>query len=205
MAEDISDLNIIGIGGLPRSGKDMLAELFIGSGYFGVSLGDIVRNISRTRHAGKPDPISLANNTETSNWLRQTKGPDFALKEALDLFTKASKNNNYKGLLVWSIRAPIEVDFIIEHNGHLIWVESTDEVRHNRANHNLRKGEAVVSLAEFKRQEDEQWVPRPDLPEDIQMNVSYVKNHANMILENNSDNLNEFKNIAQNLIKEIKF
>ena len=67
-------MKLIGIGGLSRSGKDTLAEFLISKGYFGVSLGDIVRNQSRIRHADAPDPISIANMTETANNLRQQKG-----------------------------------------------------------------------------------------------------------------------------------
>ena len=50
-------MNIVGIAGLPRSGKDTLAELFMKQGYFGVSFGDIFRDVSRQRHADKPDPL----------------------------------------------------------------------------------------------------------------------------------------------------
>lgn len=205
MTGENKQLVIIGIGGLPRSGKDMLAEIFIGAGYFGVSLGDIVRDATRVRHADKPDPISRANTTETSNWLRENKGPDFALKEALSLYNEASKSKGYKGLLVYSVRAPVEVDFILSHHGHLVWVESSDEVRHERAIHNLRDGELPISLEEFKKQEDEQWVPQPGLSPEIQMNVQYVKEHATDYLENNSNSHDEYNRKAMALIESFKF
>lgn len=200
MEKSANELNIVGIGGLPRSGKDMLAELFIGAGFFGVSLGDIVRDASRIRHANEPDPISRTNTTETSNWLRQTKGPDFALREALDLYEQASKTRKYSGLLTWSVRAPVEVDFILAHHGHLIWAEASDEIRHERAMHNLREGELPISLEEFKKQEDKQWLPQPGIPAEIQMNVSYVKDHATDFLENNSNSLDKFNKKAMVLV-----
>ena len=74
-----NDIKLIGIGGLPRSGKDTLAEVFMTNGFYGVSMGDIVRDEARIRHADSPDPISIANMTETSNYLREQKGPDLAL------------------------------------------------------------------------------------------------------------------------------
>lgn len=201
MNDNDTKIKIVGIGGLPRSGKDMLANKFIEAGYFGVSLGDIVRNATRIRHADKPDPISRANTTETSNWLRQQKGPDFALKEALELYKEASKSKEYRGLLAWSIRAPVEVDFIYKNNGRLIWIEASDKVRYERAMQELRHGEAIISPEEFKRQEDEQWIPNnPDLPAEIQMNVSYVKDNAREILENNSNDLEEFNEKAEALV-----
>src|SRR5690606_32813087 len=154
-----NNIHIIGIGGLPRSGKDSLAALFMERGFYGVSLGDIVRDQSRLRHANTQDPISVANMTETSNFLRSEKGADFALKMALDQYHKAEKQKAYHGLVVFSVRVPVEVDFILRHNGALIWVEATDQVRHQRHTNHLREGEQKISLEEFKSQEALQWQP----------------------------------------------
>lgn len=197
------NIHIVGIGGLPRSGKDSLAALFIERGYFGVSLGDIVRNVSRERHAVAPDPISIANMTETSNYLRQEKGADFALKIALEQYRNALKNAPYKGLVLFSIRAPIEVDFIATHNGRLIWVEATDAVRYERSLKHMREGEVAVGLEDFVAQEALQWQPRPDLPAEIQMNVEYVKEHSTDTFENNFATLEEFEAAAHQLVDQI--
>lgn len=136
-------MKIVGIGGLPRSGKDTVAELFIKAGYFGFSFGDFTRENARKRHVNKPDPISVANMTETSNWLRETGGADVILKAALKQFEEASKQKEYKGLVLYSVRAPVEVDWILERRGELIWVEADDTVRHARTLKHLREGEAA--------------------------------------------------------------
>ena len=197
-------MKIVGIGGLPRSGKDTLAELFIKDGWFGMSFGDFTRMHSRQRHAGKPDPISVANMTETSNWLRDTYGPDVILKEALKQFEKRQKEGKKdKGLVLWSVRAPVEVDFILAHGGELIWVESSDEVRHKRNLQSLREGEAKISLEEFKRQENLQWQPQPGILKTAQMDISYVKSHATKVLENNGDDKNDFLNQATALLTTV--
>lgn len=192
---------IVGIGGLPRSGKDTVAELFMKAGYFGVSFGDIVRGFSFERHKGDADPISVANMTETSNWLRETRGPDVILQEALHQFHERQQAGEaYQGMVLWSIRAPVEADWVLEHGGQLIWVEASDEVRHERAMQHLRKGEAPTTLAEFKRQEALQWRPQPDLPAEVQMDVSYVKVHATRTLVNNEDDLESFLQKVHELI-----
>ncbi|HEX9153511.1 MAG TPA: hypothetical protein VF809_01695, partial [Candidatus Saccharimonadales bacterium] len=145
---------IIGIGGLPRSGKDTLADLFVQAGFFGLSFGDVVRDFCYERHKDKPDPISVANMTETSNWLRQTRGADVILQEALRQFHEQEQaGRQFRGLALWSIRAPIEVDFILAHGGELIWVEADDQVRHSRSMQHLRPSETPISLDEFRRQE----------------------------------------------------
>lgn len=197
------NIKIIGIGGLPRSGKDTLAVLLIENGYFGVSLGDIVRDASRLRHAEESDPISVANMTETANWLRQSKGADFALQEALELYRRARSQKSYKGLVVYSVRAPVEADFILSHGGELIWVEASDKVRHARALKYLRPGEALTSLEQFKAQEALQWQPQPDLPAQYQMDVANVKSKATREVINNEDNLEVFDSKAQALLAEL--
>lgn len=195
---------IVGIGGLPRSGKDSLAELFMNAGYFGVSFGDIVREFTRERHKDKPDPISVANMTETSNWLRETRGADVVLQEALRQFKeKESAGEKYGGLVLWSIRAPVEVDFILAHGGQIIWAEASDAVRHNRSLAHMRIGEVPTTLEEFKRQEALQWKPQPGIPPEVQMNLSYVQSHATKTLVNNEDDLEAFHEKATELIRSL--
>lgn len=196
-------MKIVGIGGLPRSGKDTLADLLMEHGYFGLSFGDVVRGFARERHKDKSDPISIANMTETSNWLRETRGADVILQEALKQYEEASKQKEYQGLVLFSVRVPVEVDWILAHDGELVWVEASDEVRHARNTKHLREGEAVIDLGEFKRQEALQWQPQPGLPAEVQMDISYVKSHATKILENNGDDMADFLDQAQKLINSI--
>jgi len=191
---------IIGISGLQRSGKDTLAELLMKDGYYGVSLGDIVREESRTRHADKPDPISVANLTETSNWLRKEHGADVVLNLALQKYDQARKHASYKGLVLFSIRAPIEADWILAHGGRLVWVEAADEIRYQRFVDHLREDEKVISQAAYLKQEALQWKPQPNVPKSIQMDMAYVKEHATIVLENNGNDLDAFYTQAKHLL-----
>ena len=196
-------MKIVGIAGLPRSGKDTLAEWFIDAGFFGVSLGDIIRNESKKRHKDKQDPISVANMTETANHLRKQHGPDVALNKALDQYNQSSKNNTYKGLVIYSVRTPIEADFILDYGGRLIWVEASNEIRYERAIEFSRDGEMKgIDMETFLAHEELQWQPKPGIPKDAQMDVSYVKNHATDIVENNQNNLRQFKANAQDIISD---
>jgi len=189
-------MRIVGIGGLPRSGKDTLADLLIDRGWFGLSFGDVVRGYARERHADKPDPISVANMTETSNWLRETRGADVILQEALHQFEEASKTQDYQGMVLYSVRAPVEVDWILAHDGELVWVEASDEVRHQRNMSHLREGEAVIDLAEFRRQEALQYHPQPGIPPEVQMDLSYVESKATIKLDNSDNDIVAFQQAA---------
>lgn len=194
---------IIGIGGLPRSGKDSLAQYFMDAGYFGVSLGDIVRSESRVRHKDKPDPISVANMTETSNWLRAQHGADFALRIAKEQFESALLNNTeLKGLVVFSVRAPAEVDYILKNNGNLVWVEASDQTRYKRALEHLRDGETEISFDDFLRQEALQAKPQPDIPESVQMNTTYVKQKATVTFMNEGS-FEEFQQSAASFVEDL--
>jgi hypothetical protein len=105
--------------------------------------------------------------------------------------------------VLWSIRAPIEVDFILGRGGDMIWVEASEAVRHERALRHLRPGEAETSLEEFKRQEALQWKPQTGIPDEAQMDMSYVKSHATHTLVNNGDNLQTFLQSAEQLIESL--
>lgn len=197
-------MKLVGIGGLPRSGKDTVAELLISDGWFGISFGDVVRGYAFKRHKSEPDPISVANMTETSNWLRETRGSDVILQEALNQFSVRQQSGKHdKGLVLWSVRAPVEVDFILSHGGQLVWVEASEETRYERGLNNLREGEAYTTLDEFKRQEQLQWLPQLGIPREVQMDISYVKSKATYTLQNNGDNIESFKNAAEEALENI--
>ncbi len=193
-------MKIIGIGGLPRSGKDTLAEVFMANSFYGVSIGDIVRDEARVRHVSVPDPISIENLTETSNWLREQHGPDFALQACIDRYNEASKSKTYKGLVVFSVRMALEVDFIVAAGGDVIWVETDDDVRYERYIQHMREGETAISKAELMAQESKQWQPQPGIDPAIQMNTEYVKQHATKTFLNNDNDLEDFQVRAKALM-----
>lgn len=175
--------------------------MLIDAGYFGFSFGDYIRDQAQKRHADKPDPISVVNMTETSNWLREKNGADVVLKAALLAYDQAiTKNGKYKGLVTYSIRAPIEADFIIKHRGELVWVEASDEVRFERRQSAHREGEARVTIDEMLAQEALQNTPQPGIPEEAQMNLNYVRDHATITIVNNGNDLDEFKSQVKEVL-----
>lgn len=196
-----SSRKIIGVSGSDRSGKDTVAEMLMDNGYFGYSFGDAVRDHARNRHANDPNPISVVNLTETSNWLRSEHGADVILKEALKAYDQAiASGEDYKGVVLYSVRAPIEVDFILEQGGELVWVEATDEVRLKRRLANIRPGEATVTMDEMLTNEALQQDPQPGIPEEIQMNLKYVKAHATKVIENNGNDLAAFEKKVKQIL-----
>ncbi len=194
---------IVGIGGYSRSGKDTLANYLVKEGFFGISVGDIAREFTLERHKNEENPISRINLTETSNWLREMRGPDVFMKIALDKYKQAKQNKDYKGLLIWSIRAPIEADYIIENKGQLVWIETDAETRYKRSMENLRKGEPKLDFEEYMRQEQTQVEPQPGIDPSVQMNLDYIKEVANLKLDNNYSSTEEFLNNAKSIIKFI--
>jgi dephospho-CoA kinase len=195
---------IVGIAGKIRSGKDTLAEVFIENGFYGVSVGDMVREKSRELNSNDPNPISTENMTKTSNYLRSKLGPDFLLKEAISKFNEAIKHKSYKGLVVYSIRAPIEADNILYNGGQLIWIEANDRIRYERAMSYLRPGDKKISMEEFLDTESRQFKPDPNIPEENQMNLDYVKSRSTKVLVNDDIDINSFREKGLELIHSIK-
>ncbi len=191
-------MNIIGVAGRDRSGKDTIADLLIADGWFGFSIGDATRKLSRERHADKADPISVANMTETSNWFRGENGADAFLKHGLKEYeSKLTAGKTYKGVVIYSIRAPIEADFILQQGGELIWSETTDEIRHIRKIANMREGETTVTLQEMLDQEALQADPQSGIPREVQMDLNYVKSKATKTIENNGNDLKAFESLIK--------
>lgn len=195
------DFLIVGIAGKIRSGKDSLAEIFINNGFFGVSVGDIVRQKSKELNSADPNPISTENMTKTANYLRSKFGSDFLFREAISRYKNAIKSKNYKGLVIYSVRAPIEADNILKYGGELIWIDSKDEVRYERAMSNLRKGDSRVSFEDFKIAESQQFLPNSKFDKDTQMNLDYVKSKATIRLTNNQNDISQFRDKALKIIK----
>lgn len=203
MTTSNNQVQIISVAGRDRSGKDTVAELLMEHGFYGYSFGDAVRRHAKERHADKPDPISVKNMTETSNWLRTTYGADVILKEALTEFeAEKESGKQYKGVVLFSVRAPIEADFTIEHGGELVWVATKDEVRHQRKLANLRPGEAGVTLEEMLAQEALQADPQPGIPREVQMDLNYVESKATIVIENNGNDIDEFYSKVKNKLSK---
>lgn len=186
-------MKIVGVSGKDRSGKDTVAEVLMANGYFGYSFGDAVREHAKKRHANEVDPISVKNMTETSNWLRAEFGADVILKEALEAYQKElDAGKSYEGVVLYSVRAPIEADFILEHGGDMVWVETSDEIRYKRRMDNMRSSEVPITIQEMLAQESLQQQPQPGIPVEVQMNLEYVKSKATKVIQNEGNNRDEF-------------
>lgn len=203
------EVYIAGVGGPDRGGKDTLAKAFIEVGFFGFSFGDAVREHAFKRHKDKSDPISVANMTETANHLRTLHGADVILKQALtDYESEVKAGKQYEGIVLYSVRAPIEADFILEHEGDIFWVYADDQIRLKRRNDNVRNGESQVTMEQMLAQEALQTKPQPGTPVEAQMDLTYIKEHATVMIENNGNDLAAFEkqcvSIAQKAVAEHK-
>jgi hypothetical protein len=143
--------------------------------------------------------------TETSNWLRNERGPAAILEIALDRYNQAiKKGGTFVGLVLFSIRAPVEVDFILEHGGDMIWVQTSDKTRYERSLAAKREGEPDITFEQMLNQEQLQEKPQPGLPAEVQMNIPYVQEHATIILENEGSDRDAFIEDARHLIETLK-
>lgn len=178
---------IIGIAGMPSSGKDTVAEIFEKKGYKHISLSQVLRNMAKEQNI----ELTTENLTEFGNSTRLKYGLGFLAKEAL----KEIKGD----AVITSIRQPGEVDVLRKKKDfYLIAVDATLENRWQRLSARRRPGDPAT-LEEMKSIEKRQ--SKAGGSKDMQNDV--VMEMADYYIDNNGDK-NQLKEKVDEVMKEIK-
>jgi len=186
-------MKIYGIGGTNGSGKDtvglMLAEDY---GFFFVSATDLLRGELRHRKL----PIERKNTAALSAEWRREFGFGALIDKAVEEFKKQPKE--YKGLVIASLRHPAEADQVHNDGGEVIWVDADQRIRYDRvikhAHLRNRSGEDDKTFEEFQADEQREMHPEGDA---ATLNMSAVKDRADISIDNNGDDLEAFKKMAK--------
>lgn len=172
---------ILGFSGTFASGKDTIAEhLESKFNFYHVSLGNLVRDVARTRY-GSTDRSVLH---RTGNELRAERGAGVLALLAIEKFKAQSEN--YRGLAISGVRAIGEVDVIKEQGGQLIFTDADIEIRYQRAVDRARTkdGSELVSLEDFKATEEKELNESADDPS--KFNILGIKEKSDITLTNNA-------------------
>lgn len=182
-------LNIIGIGGTDASGKDSVAQMLVDRyGWMYVSVTDILREEARKRGI----PIQRNTLRKISSEWRRKHGMGILVDLALKEFK--TKKNDAKGLAIASIRHPGEADKVHELGGRIIWTDANPKVRYQRIIARKRGTEDEVSFEQFLTEEKTQMSHGDD---DATLNLMGVKARADIFIENNSNDIEAFKDEAE--------
>lgn len=187
--------NIIGIGGTDASGKDSVAEMLVERhGWLYVSVSDLLRE-ELTRRKVVLDRKHLR---ELSAEWRRENGPAVLIEKAQREFE--SKAEKYSGLVIASLRHPKEADKVHGLGGKVVWTDADPRIRHQRLVSRNRGTEDQKTFEEFIAEENAQMQHSGD---DATLNLSGVKQKADIFLENNGDDVEKFKDEAEKALAVI--
>jgi dephospho-CoA kinase len=178
-------LKIIGIGGTDGAGKDSLGEYLAREhGWLFLSVTDILRKEAKNRG------MVLSRSTLkiiSAEWRREN-----GLGVLIDKAIEESKNRVKQddGLVIASLRNPGEADRVHEYGGKVIWVDADPKIRYGRVAARKRGTEDEVTFQEFLAEEKEQMNHAGD---EATLNLSGVKDRADIFITNDSASLAEFK------------
>lgn len=187
-------MKIVGMSGTNGSGKDtvskMLAEKY---GYLFADASAML--VSELNQRGLP--IDRANKAKLSAEWRREFGMGAIVDKAVEMFNKSSKA--YAGLVVGSLRHPGEVDSVHQLGGKVVWVDADPRVRYDRIQKNLHErqtthAEEGKSFEEFLAEQQREMTPVGD---SATLNMSAVKEKADIFLENNGNDVKAFRNEAE--------
>ncbi|MBQ6099944.1 MAG: nucleoside monophosphate kinase [Methanobrevibacter sp.] len=138
-------MQIMGVSGLPGSGKSFVSDMAIERGAIMVSMGDIVREEAKKR--GEPSK-------ETAKNLRKEFGEYIIAELTIKKIKKLEEDGNTNPIIVDGIRSLHEVDMFKENFDNFIVVSifANPEIRFNRLLERMREDDSK-DYKEFEKRD----------------------------------------------------
>ncbi|MDR0900882.1 MAG: nucleoside monophosphate kinase [Methanobrevibacter sp.] len=174
-------MKILGISGLPGSGKSLISEIAKEKGAIIVNMGDIIREESKKRK------ISTG---ETAIELRKEQGDyvvaKLTIEKIKDTTLKDRQHDSF--FLIEGIRSPYEVELFKKNfdNFKIVSVYASPETRFNRLKDRKREDDSL-DYKVFKERDDRE----------IGFGINKVIENSDYLI-NNEDDLNSYKNQINN-------
>lgn len=187
-------MKIIGLSGTNGSGKDTIAHMLRDEhGWLFADatqmLGDELtrRGLSHERK----------NKADLSAEWRREYGMAVIVDKAVELY----HNGDYRGLIVGSLRHPAEADKIHELGGTMLWIDAEPRIRYDRISQNDRgRVEDKKTYEQFLAEQEREMTPSGD---EATLNVSAVRDRADVVILNNGGDIEAFKAEAQEKLKSV--
>jgi cytidylate kinase len=195
-----SKLNLVGVAGSNGSGKDaigyLLAEHY---GFLFVTVTELLREECRRRGL----PVERENLRAISAEWRRERGVGVLVDKAVEAFNRLPDADRYAGLVVASLRNPGENDRVHELGGQVLWLDADPKVRYERIQKNAasrgRAEEDTKTFEQFLAEEEAEMHP-PEGADAAVLNMSAVKEKADLFIENNSSDLHIFEKQAATVL-----
>lgn len=189
---------IYGVAGTNGSGKDSILDLFAENGYFTFRGGDNLRQISMaimgtTQRGGNESPVG-----KIANMQRAVYPGGMVSVAMIDYWARIlhmPPDFQPKGLAVGAIRSVSEAQVIKDFGGKIIIVDADPRVRYERVVTRGRTYENEISFEQFMREEEAEMGRNETDP--TKFGMAQVIAMADITIENNSNDLNVFKEAAK--------
>lgn len=188
-------MKIVGISGTNGSGKDTVGQILQDDyGFLFVSVTEILRD-ELIKRGQTPEREYLR--ALSAEW-RKEHGLAVLVEKAIEIYK--SKDKEYKGLVISSIRNAGEADKIHELDGKVIWVDADLQVRYQRISGRGRGAEDDKTFQEFLAEEQAEMQTSGD---ETHIAVAKVKALADIFIDNNFDDYDAFKVEVDKVLKNI--
>lgn len=179
---------IIGLSGTNGSGKDSLGIGLEKYGYFFVSVTDFLREELKNQGIS----ITRENMRKLSTQQRHQYGGGYLIERAVESWH--TNKPEAKGVVISSLRDPLEVARLHELGGVMVWIDADPQVRYQRIQDNLflraRTDEDAVSFEQFL--ESQQAEMRPSKDTSSSLNMIAVKDSSDIFLVNDYPDVDSF-------------
>lgn len=186
-------MKIIGLSGTNGSGKDTVGHMLTERhGYLFISLTDMLR-----KEAGKRGQESSREvlRTISAEWRRES-GLGVLIDKAIEHLEELDAD--YRGLVVASLRNPGEADKIHELGGVVVWTDADAKVRYDRIQtHAAERNRYDEDHKTFEQFCEEEAAEMTTTGDSATLNMSAVKDRADIFVTNDGDDIEAFKNEAE--------
>ena len=186
-------MKLIGVAGTNGSGKDTVGDMLAERhGFLFVSVSDLLRQEAKKR--GQPIERQVLR-TISAEWRRE-----FGLGVLVDKAIEQYKAGDYQGLVAIPMRNTGEAQHLKDLGGTLVWVDADPRVRYDRIWSRQRTAEDNKSFEEFVTEEQAE-MHRHSSADSATLDVAAVKGLCDIFLQNNGNNIEAFKNVAEQQLR----
>jgi len=191
---------IVGVSGTNGSGKDTVALMLAKRhGFLNASATEMFLNELKERGW----PVDREHKRKLSAEWRREHGMGVIVDKALEMFEK--EPSKYKGIAVGSLRHPGEADRVHELGGIMVWVDADPKIRYERIQNDPTKqstthAEANKTYEEFLAEEQAEMQHSGD---EATLNISAVRERADIVLMNSGNDIEAFKDIAEKALASV--
>ena len=190
---------LIGLSGTNGSGKDTIAHMLAERhDFLFISGSDMLRDEARKRGE---EPTREILRTISAEWRRESGHLGVLIDKAVEQYQQVA--TMYPGgLVIASLRNPGEADRVHELDGVVVWADADQKVRYDRITaHAADRGRAGEDNKTFEQFQAEEATEMTTSGDAATLNMSAVKERADIFIKNDGDDIEAFKDEAELALK----